>query len=206
MDRQILYVHAHEIKDVCKIGIGTIGRAKVAYKYQNTAEGSKTNKLAVFSFENTDAITIEGICKQVLRRINKTEFYDIEFYKACILFTLLGGKLDKSQSSACIDHTKISVKMASPSVKSSIPLSKRFAELIKSLIDKCDELTITDIKNQLNNNGKRNVLLTKVEYDDYNIGGTRTGWKAYNEWWYRTGIDATSLSEYIKKIEMGINK
>ena len=203
--RQILYVHEHKIKDVCKIGIGTIDRAKKAYQYQNNDKDSQKNKLAIFSFENTDAITIEKICKQVLRRINSTEFYVIEFYKVCILFTLLGGKLDEPNSQY-IDRSKISVKIASPSVKNSIPLSERFAELIKSLVDKCNDIKIMDIKNKLNNNGKRHVLLTKVEFDDYNSNGTRTGWKAYNKWYYRTGLDATALSSYIKIVEREINE
>lgn len=61
--RQILYVHEHSIKDVCKIGIGTVDRAYKAYQYQNNDKDSRKNKLAIFSFENTDAITIEKICK-----------------------------------------------------------------------------------------------------------------------------------------------
>jgi len=83
-EKQVLYVHEHKIKDVCKIGVGTIERAKKAYQYQNNDKDSQKNKLAIFSFENTDAITVEKICKQVLKRINSTEFYVIEFYKACL--------------------------------------------------------------------------------------------------------------------------
>jgi hypothetical protein len=202
-NRQILYVHEHKIKDVCKIGIGTIDRAKKAYQYQNSDTDSQKNKLAIFSFENTDALTIEKICKQVLKRINSTEFYVIEFYKACILFTLLGGKLDESDSQY-IDRSKISVKIASATIKNSIPLSERFADLIKSLVDNYGHI-INDVKMELNNNGKRNVLLTKDEFDKYNIDGNRTGWKSYNEqWYYRTGVDATTLSNYIKIVERKI--
>jgi len=203
--RQILYVHEHNIKDVCKVGIGTIDRAKKAYQYQNNDRDSQKNKLAIFSFENTDVLIIEKICKQVLKRISSTEFYIVEFYKACTLFTLLGGKLDELNSQY-IDRSKISVKIASPSVKNSIPLSERFAELIKSLVDNYDELKITSVKNKLNNNGKRHILLTQTEFNEYNRHGTRTGWKAYHKWYYRTGLDATTLSSYIKIIERELNK
>jgi hypothetical protein len=95
---QFLYIHEHKIKDVCKIGIGTIERAKNAYQYQNNDKDSQKNKLAIFYFENTESLVIENICKQVLKRINSTEFYVIEFYKACLLFTLIGGKLDEFNS------------------------------------------------------------------------------------------------------------
>ena len=50
-EKQILYVHEHNIKDVCKIGIGTIECAKKAYQYLNNDKGSQKNKLAIFSFE-----------------------------------------------------------------------------------------------------------------------------------------------------------
>jgi hypothetical protein len=203
-DRQILYVHEHKIKDVCKIGIGTIERAKKAYQYQNNDKDSQKNKLAIFSFENTDAVTIEKICKQVLKRISSTEFYVIEFYKACLLFTLIGGKLDESNSQY-IDRSKISVKIATPSVKNSTPLSERFADLIKALVENYNHI-IDEVKRELNNNGKRNVLLTKNEFNTYNKDGNRTGWKAYKEWYYRTGVDATTLSYYIKIIERKINE
>ena len=200
INRQILYIHEHKIKDVCKIGIGTIDRAKKAYQYQNNDKDSQKNKLAIFSFENTDALTIEKICKQVLKRVNSTEFYIIEFYKACILFTLLGGKLDEANSQY-IDRSKISVKIASSSVKNSIPLSERFAELIILLIDSYNSL-IKEVKDELNNNGRRNVLLTKIEFDEYNKDGNRTGWKSYkDEWYYRTGIDATTMTKYIRIVE-----
>ena len=203
-ERQILYVHEHKIKDVCKIGIGSIDRAQKAYQYQNNDKDSQKNKLAIFSFENTDAITIEKICKQVLKRINSTEFYVIEFYKACLLFTLIGGKLDESNSQY-IDRSKISVKIASPSMKNSIPLSERFADLVRLLVEDYNHI-IEDVKIELNNNGKRNVLLTKDEFSIYNKDGNRTGWKAYKEqWYYRTGIDATTLSNYIKIVERKIH-
>jgi hypothetical protein len=204
-DRQILYVHEHTIKDVCKIGIGTIDRAKKAYQYQNNDKDAQKNKLAIFSFENTDALTIEKICKQVLKRINSTEFYVIEFYKACLLFTLIGGKLDETNSQY-IDRSKISVKIANPTTKNSTPLSERFAELIKSLVDNYNHI-IDEVKNELNNNGKRNVLLTKDEFDIYNKDGNRAGWKVYNEqWYYRTGVEATTLSKYIKIVERKIHE
>lgn len=203
--RQILYIHEHNIKDVCKIGIGTIDRAKKAYQYQNNDKDSQKNKLAIFLFENIDALAIEKICKQVLKRINSTEFYVVEFYKACILFTLLGGKLDESNSQY-IDRSKISVRITS-STKNLIPLSERFAELIILLVSHDNKFKITDVQNKLNNNGKRHVLLTKDEFETYNSSGTRTGWKAYNnEWYYRTGLDATTLSSYIKIIERELNK
>ena len=202
---QILYVHEHKIKDVCKIGIGTIDRAQKAYQYLNNDKDSQKNKLAIFAFENTDAITVEKICKQVLKRINSTEFYAIEFYKACTLFTLLGGKLDESNSQY-IDRSKISVKIASPTIKNSVPLSERFADLIISLVENHSHV-IDDVKNELNNNGKRNVLLTKEEFDLYNQEGKRTGWKAYKEqWYYRTGVDATTMSNYIKIVERKTNE
>lgn len=204
-EAQILYVHEHKIKDVCKIGIGTIDRAKKAYQYQNNDKDSQKNKLAIFSFENTDALTIEKICKQVLKRINSTEFYVIEFYKACLLFTIIGGRLDETNSQY-IDRSKISVKIATPSAKNTIPLSERFADLIKSLVENYTHI-IDEVKKELNNNGKRNVLLTKDEFDIYNKDGNRTGWKAYKEqWYYRTGIDATTLSNYIKIVERKINE
>lgn len=204
-ESQILYVHEHNIKDVCKIGIGTVDRAKKAYQYQNSDKDSQKNKLAIFLFENIGAVAIEKICKQVLKRISSTEFYIVEFYKACTLFTLLGGKLDESNSQY-IDRSKISVKIASPSAKNSIPLSERFAELVASLVNSGNEYKIFDIKNKLNNNGKRHVLLTKDEFEDYNSNGTRTGWKVYNEWYYRTGLDATTLSSYIKIVERELNQ
>ncbi len=203
-EKQILYVHEHKIKDVCKIGIGTIERAKKAYQYQNNDKDSQKNKLAIFSFENTDTLTIEKICKQVLKRINSTEFYVIEFYKACLLFTLIGGKLDESNSQF-IDRSKISVKIATPSIKNSIPLSQRFADLIKILVENYTHL-IFEVKMELNNDGKRNVLLMKEEFDIYNEDGNRTGWKTYKElWYYRTGVDATTLSNYIKIVERKVN-
>jgi hypothetical protein len=204
-EKQILYVHEHNIKDVCKIGIGTIDRAKRAYQYQNKDKDSQKNKLAIFSFEDTDAVTIENVCKQVLKRINSTEFYAIEFYKACILFTLIGGKLDESNSQF-IDRSKISVKIATRSVKNLIPLSQRFADLIRMLVENYNHL-IGEVKDELNNNGKRNVLLTKEEFDIYNKDGNRTGWKTFNElWYYRTGVDATTLTKYIKVVERKIHK
>ena len=202
-EKQILYVHEHNIKDVCKIGIGTIERAKKAYQYQNNDKDSRKNKLAIFLFENTDAVTIEKICKQVLKRINSTEFYAIEFYKACILFTLIGGKLDESNSQS-IDRSKISVKIATCSVKNSNPLSQRFAELMGILVENHSQI-ICEIKKELNNNGKRNVLLSKKEFDIYNKDGNRTGWKTYKEWYYRTGVDATTLTNYIRIVERKIN-
>lgn len=200
--RQILYVYEHAIKDVCKIGIGTIDRAKKAYQYQNNDKDSRKNKLAIFTFDNTDAATIETICKQVLKRINSTEFYVIEFYKACTLFTLLCGKLDE-ENSQYIDRSKISVKITA-SKKNSTPLSERFSDLVKTLVEDFPH-KIDDVKNQLNNNGKRNILLTKEEFDIYNKAGNRTGWKFYNEWCFRTGVDATAMSKYIKIIERNVN-
>jgi hypothetical protein len=204
-EKQILYVHEHNIKDVCKIGIGTIDRAKKAYQYLNNDKNSQKNKLAIFSFDNSDALTIEKICKQVLKRINSTEFYAIEFYKACLLFTLIGGKLDEFNSQF-IDRSKISVKIASPSAKNTIPLSQRFADLIITLVEKYSH-KVEEVKIELNNNGKRSAFLTKEEFDIYNKDGNRTGWKTYKElWYYRTGVDATTLSNYIKIVERKINE
>jgi len=86
-------------------------------------------------------------------------------------------------------------------VKNSIPLSQRFAELIKILVEN-NSYSIHAVKMELNNNGKRNVLLNKEEFDIYNKDGNRTGWKTYKEiWYYRTGVDATTLSNYIKIVE-----
>jgi len=204
-EKQILYIHEHKIKDVCKIGVGTIARAKKAYQYQNNDKDSQKNKLAIFSFENISALAVEMICKQVLKRINSTEFYAIEFYKSCTLFTLLGGKIDE-QNSQYINRSKISVKIASPTVKNTIPLSERFAELIKSLLDGYNETKIANVKNKLNNNGKRKVLLTKFEFDVFNRDRTRTGWKAYKDWHFRTGIESTHLSDYIKIVEREIHE
>lgn len=203
-EQKILYVHEHKIKDVCKIGIGNLDRAQKAFQYLNNDKDSQKNKLAIFSFDNVDALVIERICKQVLKRINSTEFYIIEFYKACLLFTLVGGKLDEFNSKY-IDRSKISVRITSPSVKNSTPLSERFSDLIKLLIEEFTHI-IEDIKIELNNNGKRNVLLTKVEFDSYNKNGNRTGWKVYKQWYFRTGVDATTLSKYIKIVERKIHK
>lgn len=203
-EKQILYIFEHNIKDVCKIGVGTLGRAKNAYRYFDSNDKSKKNKLAIFNFESMGVLVIEKICKQVLKRINSTEFYQIEFYKACILFKCLCGNLD-DKNSRNIDRSKISVKITSSASKSEIPLTARFAEQIILLIDGANHKKINKIKNSLNNNGNRNVLLTKKEFDEFNKHGTRTGWKKYKDWYYRTGVDATSLSDFIKIIEQNIN-
>lgn len=203
-EKQILYIFEHNIKDVCKIGVGTLGRAKNAYRYFDSNDKSKKNKLAIFNFESIGVLVIEKICKQVLKRINSTEFYQIEFYKACILFKCLGGNLD-DKNSQNIDRSKISVKITSSASKSEVPLTTRFAEQIILLIDGANHKKINKIKNSLNNNGNRNVLLTKKEFDEFNKYGTRTGWKKYKDWYYRTGVDATSLSNFIKIIEQNIN-
>ncbi|MGI6370270.1 MAG: hypothetical protein ACOX09_06680 [Candidatus Kapaibacterium sp.] len=203
-NKQILYIHEHNIKDVCKIGIGTIDRAKKAYQYLNNDKKSRDNKLAIFSFDSITPLTVERICKHVLKRINSTEFYAIEFYKACILFTLVGGKLDEVNSQF-IDLSKISIKTTTRSIKNSTPLSQRFADLIEKLVEEYDNNIIYEIQKELNNNGKRNVLLTKEEFDIYNKEGKRTGWKSYKErWYYRTGLDATTLIKYIGIIEQRI--
>jgi len=124
----------------------------------------------------------------------------LSFIRRVYVFTLIGGKLDEPNSQF-IDRSKISVKIASPSVKNSIPLSQRFAELIKILVEN-NSYSIHAVKMELNNNGKRNVLLNKEEFDIYNKDGNRTGWKTYKEiWYYRTGVDATTLSNYIKIVE-----
>ena len=203
-EKQILYIFEHNIKDVCKIGIGILERAKNAHRYFDSNEKSKKNKLAIFDFENINVLVIEKICKQVLKRINSTEFYQIEFYKACILFKCLGGDLD-DKNSQNIDRSKISIKITSSTTKNAIPLTTRFAEQIISLIDEVIGEKINKIKNLLNNNGKRNVLLTEKEFKKFNKYGTRTGWKKYKDWYYRTGVDATSLSNFIKIIEQNIN-
>ncbi len=112
--------------------------------------------------------------------------------------------MDESNSQF-IDRSKISVKITTPSVKNSIPLSQRFADLIKILVENYNH-KIYEVKMELNNDGKRNVLLNKEEFDIYNKDGNRTGWKAYKElWYYRTGIDATTLSNYIKIVERKVN-
>lgn len=196
-ERQILYVFEHNIKDVCKIGIGTLDRAKQAHRYFENSDKSKKNKLAIFNFENINVLTIEKICKQVLKRINSTEFYQIEFYKACILFKCLGGTLD-NENSQNIYRNKISIKIASSTTKNEIALTTRFAEKIISLINKANIEKVIEIKNLLNNNGKRNVLLDEKEFNRFNKNGTRTGWKKYKNWYYRTGFDATALSNFIK--------
>ena len=203
-EKQILYIFEHNIKDVCKIGIGTLERAKNAHRYFDSNEKSKKNKLAIFNFESIDVLVIEKICKQVLKRINSTEFYQIEFYKACILFKCLGGNLE-DENSQNIDRSKISVKITSSASKNEIPLTVRFAEQIILLINGANDEKINKIKNLLNNNGSRNVLLTEKEFDEFNRYGTRTGWKKYKDWYYRTGVDATSLSNFIKIIEQNIN-
>jgi hypothetical protein len=203
-EKQILYIFEHNIKDVCKIGIGSLTRAKNAHKYFESNEKSIKNKLAIFDFKNTDALVIEKICKQVLKRINTTEFYQIEFYKACILFKCLGGNLD-DKNSQNIDRSKISIKITTSIRKNEIPLTTRFAEQIISLIDEASGEKINKIKNLLNNNGKRNVLLSKKEFEEFNKNGTRTGWKKYKNWYYRTGVDATSLSIFIRIMEQNIN-
>lgn len=203
-EKQILYIFEHNIKDVCKIGIGTLERAKNAHRYFDSNKKSKKNKLAIFNFESIGVLVIEKICKQVLKRINSTEFYQIEFYKACILFKCLGGNLD-DENSQNIDRSKISIKITSSVSKSEVPLTARFAEQIILLIDEVSDEKINKIKNLLNNNGNRNVLLTEKEFDEFNKYGTRTGWKKYKDWYYRTGVDATSLSNFIKIIEQNIN-
>lgn len=203
-EKQILYIFEHNIKDVCKIGIGILERAKNAHRYFDSNEKSKKNKLAIFNFESIDVLVIEKICKQVLKRINSTEFYQIEFYKACILFKCLGGNLD-DKNSQYIDRSKISIKITLSASKSEVPLTTRFAEQIILLIDGANDEKINKIKNLLNNNGNRNVLLTEKEFDEFNKYGTRTGWKKYKDWYYRTGVDATSLSNFIKIIEQNIN-
>ena len=86
-----------------------------------------------------------------------------------------------------------------------LPLTTRFAEQIISLIDEVNGEKINKIKNLLNNNGKRNVLLTEKEFKKFNKYGTRTGCKKYKDWYYRTGVDATSLSNFIRIIEQNIN-
>mgnify|MGYP001610451454 CR=1 FL=1 len=134
-EKQILYVFEHNIKDVCKIGIGTLERAKNAYRYFDSNEKSKKNKLAIFNFESTN----------------------------------------------------------------------RFAEQIILLIDEDNDEEINKVKNLLNNNGSRNILLTEKEFNEFNKYGTRTGWKKHKDWYYRTGVDATSLSNFIKIIEQNIN-
>ena len=204
IEKQILYIFEHNIKDVCKIGIGSLERAKNAHRYFESNEKSKKNKLAIFDFESINVLVIEKICKQVLKRINFTEFYQIEFYKACILFKCLGGDLD-DKNSQNIDRSKISIKITSSATKNEIPLTTRFAEQIISLIDEANGEKINKIKNLLNNNGKRNVLLTEKEFKKFNKYGTRTGWKKYKDWYYRTGVDATSLSNFIRIIEQNIN-
>jgi hypothetical protein len=203
-EKQILYIFEHNIKDVCKIGIGALERAKKAHRYFDSNEKSKKNKLAIFDFESINVLVIEKICKQVLKRINSTEFYQIEFYKACILFKCLGGNLD-DENSQNIDRSKISIKITSSATKNEIPLTTRFAEQIFLLIDEDNNEKMDKIKNLLNNNGNRNILLTGKEFDEFNKHGTRTGWKKYKDWYYRTGIDATSLSNFIKIIEQNIN-
>jgi len=202
-EKQILYVFEHNIKDVCKIGIGSLVRAKNAHRYFDSNEKSKKNKLAIFDFSNIDTLIIEKICKQVLKRINSTEFYQIEFYKACLLFKCLGGNLD-DENSQNIDRSKISIKITSKK-NNEIPLTTRFAEQVISLIDASDNFEIEKIKKLLNNNGNRNILLTDGEFMDFNKDGTRTGWKKYKDWYYRTGIDATSLSSFIRLIEQNKN-
>jgi hypothetical protein len=202
MDKQILYIHEHQIKDVCKIWIGTISRAKNAYKYQSSDKDSKKNKLAIFSFKNFDALVIENLCKHILKRINSTEFYAIDFYKACTLFTLLWWEIDEINSQH-IDKNKIAIKVNSK-LKNSIPLTQRFTDLIRLLLTK-EKNVISQVKDELNNNGKRNVLLTKKEYEIYNKFWNRTGWKSYNdERYYRTWVDSTAISKYIKIIERNI--
>ena len=203
-EEQILYVFEHNIKDVCKIGIGSLKRAKNAHRYFDSNEKSKKNKLAIFDFEDTDVLIIEKICKQVLKRINSTEFYQIEFYKACLLFKCLGGNLN-DKNSQNIDRSKISIKITSSTTKNEIPLTIRFAEQIISLINDDSSDEINKIKNLLNNNSKRNILLTKTEFEEFNKEGTRTGWKNYKDWYYRTGVDATSLSNLIRIIEQNKN-
>lgn len=204
-NNQILYIFEHNIKDVCKIGIGDLKRARDAHKYLDNNEKSKKNKLAIFNFENVNVLDIERICKQVLKRISNTEFYQIEFYKACLLFKCLGGNLDDEKSQN-IDRSKISIKITSSKKSNEISSTTRFANEIINLIDKACIEKINDIKNLLNNDGKRNVLLTEKEFQEFNKYGVRTGWKKYKNWYYRTGVDATNLSNFIRIIEQNINK
>ena len=140
-----------------------------------------------------------------IRRINSTEFYAIEFYSACALFTLLGGKVD-SANSQHIDSGKFKIKTQASHLKNSTPLTQRFAQLIIELIEHRPAL-VDEVRQELNNNNKRKVLLTKEEFVVFNRTGTRTGWKAHGEhWFYRTGADSTRLSGYIKIIERKIHE
>ena len=109
------------------------------------------------------------------------------------------------KNSQNIDRNKISIKITSLSVKNQTPLTVRFTEHIMSLIDKQDEKKIDKIKVLLNNDGSRNVFLTENEFLKFNKSGTRTGWKKYKNWYYRTGVDATSLSNFIKIIEQNLH-
>ena len=86
-----------------------------------------------------------------------------------------------------------------------LPLTTRFAEQIISLIDEANGEKINKIKNLLNNDGNRNILLTEKEFEEFNKYGTRTVWKKHKDWYYRTGVDATSLSNFIRIIEQNIN-
>ena len=51
---QILYIFEHNIKDVCKIGIGTLHRAKDAHKYFSSNEKSK-NSSQLDNYNNSEA-------------------------------------------------------------------------------------------------------------------------------------------------------
>ena len=104
--------------------------------------------------------------------------------------------LDKARETG-LDLIEISPK-ANPPVAKIMDYGKfQYAENNKEKIDK--------IKDLLNNNGSRNVFLTESEFRKFNKHGTRTGWKKYKNWYYRTGVDATSLSNFIKIIEQKIN-
>ena len=64
-EKQILYIFEHNIKDVCKIGIGTLERAKNAHRYFESNEKSKKNKLAIFDFNShtTSAVDLSRLSK-----------------------------------------------------------------------------------------------------------------------------------------------
>ena len=49
-----------------------------------------------------------------------------------------------------------------------LPLTTRFAEQIISLIDEANGEKINKIKNLLNNDGNRNILLTEKEFEEFN--------------------------------------
>ena len=116
-EKQILYVFEHNIKDVCKIGIGTLERAKNAHRYFDSNEKSKKNKLAIFNFESIDVLVnnagygavgpIEGFTDEEFRKQLEVNLIGIHR-----LVRLLLEPLKKGDSAKIINITSLAGRVA----------------------------------------------------------------------------------------------